>query len=289
MNLGSWDELRKLDERRKLDELRKHSLNELKLRIMADNYLGKKMEDLQNRKKVVRTKGNVKSLDTLLLKNRSCRTWDPSVKVTEEDLRKIVAVNTMIPCAKNQQVLRFKLLTGKAAADFCPFIKLGALLPDMKFPPEGCEPSAFIIVCSTIPENKWVDIDLGISAQSMLLKATEMGLSGICIGAFNKEEAKRLVMQEFNAKSNSNSNADGDRIAEGKVLGKDDRIAEGKVLGKGGMAEEQLFLEPLLVLALGKGAEKYQILHIAENESHDYFRENGIHYIPKVRAEDLII
>ena len=256
---------------------------------MADNYLGKKMEDLQNRKKVVRAKGNVKSLDTLLLKNRSCRTWVPSVKVTEEDLRKIVAVNTMIPCAKNQQVLRFKLLTGKAAADFCPFIKLGALLPDMKFPPEGCEPSAFIIVCSTIPENKWVDIDLGISAQSMLLKATEMGLSGICIGAFSKEEAKRLVMQEFNAKSNSNSNADGDRIAEGKVLGKDDRIAEGKVLGKGRMAEEQLFLEPLLVLALGKGAEKYQILHIAENESHDYFRENGIHYIPKVRAEDLII
>ena len=280
---------------------------------MADNYLGKKMEDLQNRKKVVRVKGNVKSLDTLLLKNRSCRTWVPSVKVTEEDLRKIVAVNTMIPCAKNQQVLRFKLLTGKAAADFCPFIKLGALLPDMKFPPEGCEPSAFIIVCSTIPENKWVDMDLGISAQSMLLKATEMGLSGICIGAFSKEEAKRLVMQEFNAKSNSNSNADGDRIAEGKVLGKDDRIAEGKildkydrsaegrvldkddrsaegkVLGKGGMAEEQLFLEPLLVLALGKGAEKYQILHIAENESHDYFRENGIHYIPKVRAEDLII
>ncbi len=242
---------------------------------MADNYLGKKMEDLQNRKKVVRAKGNVKSLDTLLLKNRSCRTWVPSVKVTEEDLRKIVAVNTMIPCAKNQQVLRFKLLTGKAAADFCPFIKLGALLPEMKFPPEGCEPSAFIIVCSTVPENKWVDIDLGISAQSMLLKATEMGLSGICIGAFNKEEAKRLVMQEFNAKSNSN--ADGDRIADGKVL------------GKGGMAEEQLFLEPLLVLALGKGAEKYQILHIAENESHDYFRENGIHYIPKVRAEDLII
>ena len=266
----SWDELRKLDELRnldlkKLDELRKHSLNELKLRIMADNYLGKKMEDLQNRKKVVRTKGNVKSLDTLLLKNRSCRTWVPSVKVTEEDLRKIVAVNTMIPCAKNQQVLRFKLLTGKAAADFCPFIKLGALLPDMKFPPEGCEPSAFIIVCSTVPENKWVDIDLGISAQSMLLKATEMGLSGICIGAFNKEEAERVVMSGLQAKSRS-------------ILS-----------GKGEGVADVFFLEPVLVIALGKGAEKYQILHIAENESHDYFRENGIHYIPKVRAEDLII
>ena len=251
---------------------------------MADNYLGKKMEDLQNRKKVVRAKGNVKSLDTLLLKNRSCRTWVPSVKVTEEDLRKIVAVNTMIPCAKNQQVLRFKLLTGKEAVDFCPFIKLGALLPDMKFPPEGCEPSAFIIVCSTIPENKWVDIDLGISAQSMLLKATEMGLSGICIGAFSKEEAKRLVMQEFNAKSNSNSNADGDRIADVKVLGKDDRIAEGRVLGK-----DDRIAEGKVLGKDDRSAEGNQILHIAENESHNYFRESGIHYIPKVRAEDLII
>lgn len=202
------------------------------------------MEDLASRKKVVKRVSATKSLDTLLLKNRSCRTWVPSYVVTEEQLKKIVEVNTKIPCAKNQQVLRFKLLTGKQAAEFCPFIKLGALLPDMKFPPEGCEPSAFIIICSTIPENKWVDMDLGISAQSMLLKATEMGLSGICIGAFNKEKAKSLV-------------PDG--------------------------------LDPVLAIALGKGAEKYQILHIAEEESHNYFRENGIHYIPKVRIEDLII
>ena len=211
---------------------------------MADNYLGKKMEDLASRKKVVKRVSATKSLDTLLLKNRSCRTWDPSYVVTEEQLKKIVEVNTKIPCAKNQQVLRFKLLTGKQAAEFCPFIKLGALLPDMKFPPEGGEPSAFIIICSTVPENKWVDMDLGISAQSMLLKATEMGLSGICIGAFNKEKAKSLV-------------PDG--------------------------------LDPVLAIALGKGAEKYQILHIAEDENHNYFRENGIHYIPKVRTENLII
>ena len=211
---------------------------------MADDYLGKKMEDLASRKKVVKRVSAAKSLDSLLLKNRSCRSWDPSYEVTEDMLKKIVSVNTMIPCAKNQQVLRFKLLTGKEAAAFCQFIKLGALLPDMKFPPDGCEPSAFIIVCSTVPENKWVDMDLGISAQSMLLKAVEMGLNGICIGAFNKEEAKKHVPQG---------------------------------------------LEPLLVIALGKGIEKYQILHIAEKENHNYFRENGIHYIPKVRIEDLLI
>ncbi len=224
---------------------------------MADNYLGKKMEDLQNRKKVVKRITAAKSLDTLLLKNRSCRSWDHSYEVTSEQLKKIVAVNTMIPCAKNQQVLRFKLLTGNDAERFCPFIKLGALLPDMKFPPEGCEPSAFIIICSTVPENRWVDMDLGISAQSMLLKAVEMGLSGICIGAFNKQEAMKFVSE-----------------------GKED---------PSGCNTDERFLEPLLVIALGKGAERYQILHIAEDQSHNYFRENGIHYIPKVRAEDLIL
>ena len=202
------------------------------------------MEDLQSRKKVIRRRPANKSLDTLLLNNRSCRSWDPSFKVTEDDLRKIVAVNTMIPCAKNQQVLRFRLLTGDEAAAFTAFIKLGALLPQIQLPPKDGGPSAFIIVCSTIAENKWVYMDLGISAQSMLLKATDMGLNGICIGAFSKQEASKLVPQN---------------------------------------------LEPLLVIALGKGIEKYQILHIAEEESHNYFRENGIHYIPKVRLEDLVI
>lgn len=68
-----------------------------------------------------------------------------------------------------------------------PHIRLGGALPELRLPLEGTEPQAFIIVCSTVVEDRWVDIDLGISAQSMLLKATEMGLNGICIGAFNAD------------------------------------------------------------------------------------------------------
>ena len=109
--------------------------------------------------------------------------------------KRIVAVNTKIASAKNQQVLRFKLVTQETGADLIvQNMKLGGLLPELHLPYAGTEPEAFIIICSTIPENKFVDIDLGIAAQSMLLKATEMGLNGIMIGAFNKAK----ITEAFN-------------------------------------------------------------------------------------------
>ena len=47
--------------------------------------------------------------------------------------------------------------------------------------------------------------------------------------------------------------------------------------------------EPLLILAIGKGIEKIELVEISENDDRRYFRKNGIHYVPKVRVEDLII
>ena len=100
------------------------------------------------------------------------------------------------------------------------------------------------MICSTVPETKLVDIDLGISAQSMLLKATELGYNGLMIGAFNKAALKE---------------------------------------------ELQLPLDPLLVLAIGRGAEVIRRVEIAESESHAYYRKDGVHYVPKVRLSDLIL
>ena len=44
---------------------------------------------------------------------------------------------------------------------------------------------------------KALDIDLGIAAQSMLLKAVEMGLNGICIGAFNAEQVREALQLPY--------------------------------------------------------------------------------------------
>ncbi len=161
---------------------------------MADGYLEKRYEEVFGngaKKTVVKHM----ALESLMEKNRSYRGYKKDFEVKREMLERIVAVNTKIASAKNQQVLRFKLVTQETGSDIIvQNMKLGGLLPELHLPFEGTEPNAFIIICSTIPENKFVDIDLGIAAQSMLLKATEMGLNGIMIGAFNKAK----ITEAFN-------------------------------------------------------------------------------------------
>lgn len=165
---------------------------------MADNYLEKKFEELQQNSSHKSTSKKTTSLETLLLKNRSYRGYDKNTVVLRSTLEKIVAVNNKIPSARNQQVLRFKLVTQSSGAEkVLENIKLGGALPELHLPFPGTEPDAFIIICSTIPEDRMVDIDLGISAQSMLLCAVEMGLNGIMIGAFNKEEIKTQFALPF--------------------------------------------------------------------------------------------
>ena len=220
---------------------------------MADNYLEKKMEEhkaLPDRKsfkaaKKSRAEGAL-PLDSLLLRNRSCRGYDSNYIVSKEELLKIVEVNTKIASARNQQVLRFRLIYGTEAKEVTKAIKLGGALPELNLPLPGTEPNAYIIICTEEPKGKWVDIDLGISAQSMLLKAVDLGLNGICIAAFNKEKICALV--------------------------------------NGGRQ-----MEPLLILAIGKSIERFQLLPIGQEDEHNYFRKNGVHFVPKVRIEDLLI
>ena len=121
---------------------------------------------------------------------------------------------------------------------------MGAALPELHLPFPGTEPRAFLVVCSTVPENPVLDIDLGIAAQSLLLKAVEMGLNGLIIRAFDP-----------------------------------------------GKLQEALGLElpPLLVIAIGKGAENIYLKPVDAGESLTYYRKDGVYFVPKLKAEDLII
>ena len=185
------------------------------------------------------------TLDQLLLKNRSHRGYLKDYVVRRDELERIVSVNTKIPSACNRQSLRFRLVTRDTGSDkVLPLIKLGAALPELHLPLPGTEPEAFIVVCNAEPANRWAEIDLGISLQSMLLKAVEMGLNGICIGAFNKEKLKEALSLDY---------------------------------------------EPMMILAIGKGIEKIELKPISPQESHAYFREQGVHFVPKVRLDDLMV
>ena len=146
---------------------------------MADNYLEKRAEELRSaRPRVVR---NHPSLESLLKRNRSYRGYDASRVVTEADLLHLLQVVPWVGSGMNAQPLRFKLVLGADTAKVHPLVKLGAALPEEHLPHPGEEPSAYIVVCSAVPENKVVDMDLGIAAQSILLRAVEEGLGGIFI------------------------------------------------------------------------------------------------------------
>ena len=160
---------------------------------MADNYLEKRYEEVfgKGSRKVKRV-GH--TLDELLLKNRSYRGYNKNFVVTREMLERIVGVNTKLPSGCNRQVLRFKLVTKDSGADkVLSCIKMGAALPELHLPFPGTEPESFIVVCCEGQESKLVDIDLGISLQSMLLKAVEMGLNGLIVGAFNKADLSEAL------------------------------------------------------------------------------------------------
>jgi len=211
---------------------------------MADNYLGRKMEEYFERK-AQPDRRPVAKLESLLLRNRSVRGYDNSFKVREDQLRRIVAVNSRIPSARNQQVLRFRLVLSDEAPEVLEYVRMGAALPELHLPIAGTEPNAFIVVCSTVEESREVDIDLGISVQSMLLQATEIGLNGLCIGAFDRDGIRRAL---------------------------------------------HLTLDPLLVVAVGRKAERIELREIGPGEDRRYYRtEAGTHVVPKLRLEDLLL
>ena len=141
----------------------------------------------------------------------------------------------------NRQVLRFRPVLEPEL--ILPHITLGAALPDEHLPKPGTEPSAFLVVCSTVPEDKVMDIDLGFAAQSILLKATQMGLGGIFILTFRKEAVKEAL---------------------------------------------SLPLEPVAIIAIGKPAESVFLLP-SDGENLKYYRKEGVHYVPKLTINHLII
>ncbi len=160
---------------------------------MADNYLEKRYEETLGSGKI-RVKKIGHPLDELLMRNRSTRGYKKAYRVSRAELERIAGVCNKVPSARNQQVLRLRLVTHDSGAErVLPLLKMGAALPEWHLPLPGTEPEAFIVVCSTVKENPMVDIDLGIAAQSMLLKATEMGLNGLIIAAFNREALREAL------------------------------------------------------------------------------------------------
>ena len=186
----------------------------------------------------------MQTLNKLLRRNRSYRGYDAKFEVRADQLHRIIETATLCPSARNQQVLRFRPVLKDESDKVLKYMRLGGALPELHLPFPGTEPRAFVVICSTVEESKYVDIDLGIVAQTMLLQATELGLGGICIGAFDHAEIREALGLPY---------------------------------------------EPVLVIAFGRPAEHIELVECGEGDSLTYYRNEGVHYVPKIRVDELII
>lgn len=221
---------------------------------MADNYLEKRYEEVfGSGARKVTVKHSTPSLNTLLVKNRSIRRYRQDFVVTEEQLRTIVEVNVKLGSAMNRQALRFRIVADDAAGEVnaASTGEVNALRDILFREPARSESArAYIIVYSTIPEERYIDIDLGISLQSMALKAAELGLNCLIKGNIDKDGLSSLF-------------GTGDGLEPVAVL----------CVGK---AAESVFLKPV---PAGSSDEP---------DLKPYTKE-GVHYVPKLQMDTILL
>lgn len=190
-------------------------------------------------------------LKDLVLRNRSCRSFDPSRKVTEEDLHEMIDCARLTASSQNRQAIRYvPILKEEELKILHEETHLAALLPELHLPPEGMEPSAYIILCLDTAITKGASNylkDIGIAAQTVTLAAAERDLGACMIGNFSPKK----VSERFG-------------------------LPEG--------------IEPNLIIAVGGTGETFSIDEIHAGDSTDYYRDaNGVHHVPKLAYEDVII
>jgi nitroreductase len=187
----------------------------------------------------------------LVTANRSYRGFDPSRKVTREELTEFVECARLTPSGANRQPLRYYLAWEKEQTEkIQPLTRWGAALPERHLPDADKLPPAFIVICAEMlwaPNPAACQKEVGIAAQTILLAATEAGLGGLMIANFQAEAlARALELPEH--------------------------------------------LVPQLVLAIGRPAEKVVLTEAEPGGSLNYYRdEQDVHYVPKRPLRDLLI
>lgn len=133
-------------------------------------------------------------LKDIVLKNRSYRGYDENRQVSKEELMDMVDHARLSASSVNAQPLVYALAYEKDVVDRIQPLTKWAKALDIELPHPGEYPTAFIIICQNKKLSANTDAylrDVGIVAQTILLRATEMGLGGCMIGNYNKEEVRK--------------------------------------------------------------------------------------------------
>jgi nitroreductase len=133
----------------------------------------------------------------LLLKNRSYRRFDGKTSLDEATLRDWVEVTRRCASASNRQPLRYCLSWDpEVNARIFPLLGWAASLPDWDGPAPGERPAGYIVIASDrqiAATMNYLQCDVGIAAQSILLTAVGQGFGGCMLGSFNETRLRHTL------------------------------------------------------------------------------------------------
>lgn len=188
---------------------------------------------------------------SLIIKNRSYRSFDPAISVKREELLEMIDCARLSASGGNRQALKFRICLEEDEVGFMHAnTKMGAALPELTLPPKGHEPKAYIVICVDSELSMSGDIsmiDVGIAAEAITLAASDLGLGGCMIRMFSADEVKKGLALPEN-------------------------------------------LNPELVIAVGCPDEFSFITNLPEDGLTKYFRDDkGVHFVPKRSISDIVI
>lgn len=127
-------------------------------------------------------------LKDLVVKNRSYRRWHEDEAISHETLVEFIDFARLCGSAANQQGLKFIISDdAEKNALIFPYLKID------NDPVEGERAAAYIVILEDKNFKGWTHVDLGISAQTIMLAATEKGYGGVMIGAINGPGLKKAL------------------------------------------------------------------------------------------------
>ena len=180
-------------------------------------------------------------------RNRSYRRFVESQRISYDFLEGIVDLARLSPSSRNQQAIKFKIVSDQEGCNLLfPTLAWAGYITDWNGPGKGERPAGYIIMLGDKNLGTSFSVDLGISAQSIMLGAVEGGYGGCMIASIQRDKLRKLFSIDEN-------------------------------------------FEILLVLALGKPAEKVFIEDIKDGNIRYWRDENDRHHVPKRLLTDLIV
>ncbi|MCD7868760.1 MAG: nitroreductase family protein [Clostridiales bacterium] len=187
----------------------------------------------------------------LVIQNRSYRGYDRTRPVTREELTEFVDLTRFTASSVNRQPLKYHIVSELGEVEALQACTRWArALPQLNLPFPGTEPTGFVVICQ--------DLQI-VSNETAYLRDIGIVAQTMLLAAVEKGLGGCMI-------GNFNKN-DVQKLLE---------LPE--------------YIQPNLIVAFGKPAEDIRLVEAGEDGSTKYYRdENGVHYVPKRKLEDILI